>query len=72
MIISVLNLTREISKFYQPETCSGHVWGMAGGEIIADDIKSIGDTIGGRIITKNVEKNRQKAGCTDFNKWCDI
>lgn len=35
---------------------------MAGGEIIADEIKSIGDTIGGRIITKNVEKIAKKQG----------
>ncbi len=35
---------------------------MAGGEIIADEIKSIGNTIGGRIITKKVDKISKSQG----------
>ncbi|MCZ7399706.1 MAG: hypothetical protein O8C62_08535 [Candidatus Methanoperedens sp.] len=35
---------------------------MTGGEIIAGDIKSIGDTIGGRIITKKAGKIAKKQG----------
>ncbi len=39
---------------------------MAGGEIIAGEIKTIGDTIGGRIITKKVEKIAKKQGAQIF------
>ncbi len=35
---------------------------MTGGEIIAGEIKSIGDTIGGRIITKKAGKIAKKQG----------
>jgi hypothetical protein len=39
---------------------------MVGGEIIADKIKSIGETIGGKIITKNAEKIAKKQGAQIF------
>jgi hypothetical protein len=35
---------------------------MAGGDIIADEIKSIGDTIGGRITTKRAGKIAKRQG----------
>ena len=35
---------------------------MTGGEIIADEIKSIGNTIGGRILTKKVDKISKTQG----------
>ncbi len=39
---------------------------MMGGELIADEIKSIGNTIGGRIITKKVDKISRTQGAEIF------
>ncbi len=39
---------------------------IAGGEIIADEIKSIGDTISGRITTKKVDKIAKTQGAQIF------
>ncbi len=39
---------------------------MTGGEIFADEIKSIGNTIGGRINTKNVDKISKSQGAGIF------
>lgn len=39
---------------------------MTGGEIIADEIKSIGNTIGGRIKTKKVDKISKSQGADIF------